>query len=434
MRPSVPRSRQLPHYGTHHAKMMLLKFARGVRVVVLTANFIEQDVSGKSQGVWYQEFPLGCSRTCDFEDTLVDYVNNLGGPAKTFASSLRQYDFTSATVALVPSVPGTKPKHKGPHLNKYGHMRVRALLENEPVLLEEGNHKISFQFSSFASLTNDPNQWLMELLTSFMAQKKDGEREDRRNKVGDGASSSSVSSSGSVLKERLRLVWPTTESVRASSTGWAAGGSIPCRTNDMFGGGFNRPDMRRFERNEPRPELQDLLRRWQGNPAVNRTINAPHIKSYVRYRETRGTGGEARLDGDEVAWFLLTSSNLSRSAWGFLDKNSTQLNVRSFEMGVMFLPSLLGGELNGREGDGVDGGDTRDATKFTCTPGEMGLTQRLPLSYGIPAGKAIPLAQLPLPYVLPAPRYNYQGGDRPWVWDREYAIPDKFGRTWPLSA
>lgn len=67
MRPSVPRSRQLPHYGTHHAKMMLLKFARGVRVVVLTANFIEQDVSGKSQGVWYQEFPLGCSRTCDFE-------------------------------------------------------------------------------------------------------------------------------------------------------------------------------------------------------------------------------------------------------------------------------------------------------------------------------------------------------------------------------
>lgn len=26
------------------------------------------------------------------------------------------------------------------------------------------------------------------------------------------------------------------------------------------------------------------------------------------------------MDGNEVAWFLLTSSNLSRSAWGFLDK------------------------------------------------------------------------------------------------------------------
>ena len=31
--------------------------------------------------------------------------------------------------------------------------------------------------------------------------------------------------------------------------------------------------------------------------------------------------GTARgVDRDEVAWFLLTSSNLSRSAWGFLDK------------------------------------------------------------------------------------------------------------------
>lgn len=31
-----------------------------------------------------------------------------------------------------------------------------------------------------------------------------------------------------------------------------------------------------------------------------------------------GTG--TRVDGDEVAWFLLTSSNLSRSAWGYLNK------------------------------------------------------------------------------------------------------------------
>lgn len=29
---------------------------------------------------------------------------------------------------------------------------------------------------------------------------------------------------------------------------------------------------------------------------------------------------QKKVDGDEVAWFLLTSSNLSRSAWGFLDK------------------------------------------------------------------------------------------------------------------
>lgn len=48
--------------------------------------------------------------------------------------------------------------------------------------------------------------------------------------------------------------------------------------------------MRRFEANDPRPELRPLLRKWQGNPAVHRTFNAPHIKSYVRYRETCKAG------------------------------------------------------------------------------------------------------------------------------------------------
>lgn len=37
-------------------------------------------------------------------------------------------------------------------------------------------------------------------------------------------------------------------------------------------------------------------------------------------------GQEVQVDGNEVAWFLLTSSNLSRSAWGFLDKASLRRN------------------------------------------------------------------------------------------------------------
>lgn len=55
----------------------------------------------------------------------------------------------------------------------------------------------------------------------------------------------------------------------------------------------------------------------------------PHIKTFVRYR------------GQDVAWFLLTSSNLSKAAWGSLQRNDTQLMVRSYELGVLFLPSLV---------------------------------------------------------------------------------------------
>lgn len=37
-------------YGTHHTKMMFLRYKTGMRVVVHTANLIEQDWSQKTQG------------------------------------------------------------------------------------------------------------------------------------------------------------------------------------------------------------------------------------------------------------------------------------------------------------------------------------------------------------------------------------------------
>lgn len=58
---------QLPEYGTNHAKMIILKFPTGIRVVVLTANFIVVDVTDKSQGVWYQDFPKRTSGSCAFQ-------------------------------------------------------------------------------------------------------------------------------------------------------------------------------------------------------------------------------------------------------------------------------------------------------------------------------------------------------------------------------
>jgi tyrosyl-DNA phosphodiesterase-1 len=66
---------------------------------------------------------------------------------------------------------------------------------------------------------------------------------------------------------------------------------------------------------------------------------------------------------DKVAWFLLTryvnhmgcgngsnccvyyvyklgfSANLSKAAWGVLEKKGTQLRIRSYEIGVLLLPN-----------------------------------------------------------------------------------------------
>jgi tyrosyl-DNA phosphodiesterase-1 len=35
-----------------------------------------------------------------------------------------------------------------------------------------------------------------------------------------------------------------------------------------------------------------------------------------------------------------TSANLSKAAWGVFEKNNSQLMIRSYEIGVLFLPSI----------------------------------------------------------------------------------------------
>uniref|UniRef100_A0A8C9V2K4 Tyrosyl-DNA phosphodiesterase 1 n=1 Tax=Scleropages formosus TaxID=113540 RepID=A0A8C9V2K4_SCLFO len=57
----------------------------------------------------------------------------------------------------------------------------------------------------------------------------------------------------------------------------------------------------------------------------------PHIKTYMR----------TSPDFAELSWFLVTSANLSKAAWGALEKNNTQMMVRSYELGVLFLPSAF---------------------------------------------------------------------------------------------
>ncbi|CAM9293640.1 unnamed protein product [Scytosiphon promiscuus] len=436
-------------YGTQHAKMIILKFPAGVRVVVLTANFVSTDVRGKSQGVWYQEFPLRQAESCDFEESLVGYLDHVGGPAADFGRSLRHFDFRAARVALVPTVPGTgKNRHKGPHLHKYGHMRVRELLSREnragggAKRLKEGGHKVIFQFSSLASLTKNPNAWLSELLASFMPSTSNQKQEAVGSRRGAAAAAASTGADNSaqakLLEDRLRLVWPSVEAVRNSTEGWQSGGAICCSTMNMFGGHFTRPDMDSYRSNTPRPELKPLLCKWQGNPLTERVRDAPHIKSYLCYREVQVPGKygtEARIDEDQAAWFLLTSSNLSQSAWGLLDKTSTELTLKSFEMGVMFLPSLLD-RPSCTSGGGASMDEDADALAFTCTPGEMGLTQRFPLTlqYQCQPGKALPLDLLPLPYVVPAPSYNFEKSqdnrERPWVWDRPMSQLDHRGESW----
>lgn len=57
----------------------------------------------------------------------------------------------------------------------------------------------------------------------------------------------------------------------------------------------------------------------------------PHIKTYCRVSPCLS----------KLSWFLLTSANISKSAWGNNVQKDSRVYVRSYEAGVMFLPELF---------------------------------------------------------------------------------------------
>ncbi|XP_057588413.1 tyrosyl-DNA phosphodiesterase 1 isoform X2 [Hippopotamus amphibius kiboko] len=94
-------------------------------------------------------------------------------------------------------------------------------------------------------------------------------------------------------------------------------------------------------------------------------------------------------------------ANLSKAAWGALEKNGTQLMVRSYELGVLFLPSAFG----------LD--SFRVKQKFF-------------------SGSQEPTASFPVPYDLPPELYGSK--DRPWIWNIPYVkAPDTHGNMWVPS-
>ncbi|KAI0529672.1 hypothetical protein KFK09_002226 [Dendrobium nobile] len=375
-KPSLPIS-----YGTHHSKAMLLVYETGVRIIVHSANLIHVDWNNKTQGLWMQDFPYknvkNLSESSFFERDLIDYINTLKWPGLNVnlpklgdvninASFFKKFDYSSASVRLIASVPGY---HSGPNLKKWGHMKMRTVLEECEFDKEFSKSPLVYQFSSLGSLDE---RWMSEFGASMSA----GISHDNFP-LGSG---------------KPVIIWPTVEDVRCSLEGYAAGSAIPSP-----------------QKNVEKEFLKKYWSKWKADH-LGRCRAMPHIKSYTRH------------SGQNLAWFLLTSANLSKAAWGALQKNNSQLMIRSYELGVLFLPSVMKGNLS----------------QFSCTGnGDMkqmstknGKTKLVTLCWnGEPDSSSEIIIRLPVPYQLPAQPYSPE--DVPWSWDRLYAKKDIHGEVWP---
>lgn len=366
-------------YGTHHSKAMLLVYPQGVRVIVHTANLIHVDWNNKSQGLWMQDFPWkdqkNPSKGCSFESDLVDYLSTLKWPE--FSADLqalgrfsisplffKKFDYSSSAVRLIASVPGY---HTGANLKKWGHMKMRSVLQEFTFDKQFQRSPLVYQFSSLGSLDE---KWMEEFAYSLCA----GVSDDKKP-LGMG--------------EPL-IIWPTVEDVRCSLEGYAAGNAIPSPL-----------------KNVEKVFLKKYWAKWKASQ-TGRCRAMPHIKTFARYND------------QNLAWFLLTSANLSKAAWGALQKNNSQLMMRSYELGVLFLPSPIkpGCEFSctSRTTPDVSGSEVKK-TKLVTLAGE-----------GNSAESTLAI-QLPVPYELPPIPYSAE--DVPWSWDRRYTKKDVYGQVWP---
>jgi tyrosyl-DNA phosphodiesterase-1 len=390
LRPSdPPRSLHNPlpfriPYGVHHSKIIVFGYREEttqqekLRLIIHTANLLERDIHRKIQGACIQDFPLKnteCSPSpSDFENDLVAYYDTydytrprIWSPSTqtspcSLIQWLRQYDFSSASVALVPSTPGYHRVSDSEHPNRalQGHLRIQQLLRQRCARYTKQSPATSTgpvvcQFSSMGSLTE---KYLNELYQSMDVRSASRPKHER------------PSSSPVPLAQKLQLVYPTVEQIRTSYEGYSGGGSVP--------GPY---------RNVSKAFLRPLYHRWsdEGRKHVG------HIKTYYQLSNDGSRNDEDDDCADNtMEWFVLTSHNLSKAAWGEVQMRSAgrRLFIRHWELGVWLGSS--------------------DETKLA------------------PYGTTIPQTRtVPLPY--PVRPVRYRANDQPWAVDGVYDIPDALG-------
>lgn len=306
--------------------------------------------------MWVQDFELKtknscCPPTCDFEETLLDYIQRIGVDSKRY----KKYDFSPATVRLIISVPGY---HTGSSVHKYGHMKIRNILKSQtfseefhqninilcqvssPILVCGKISHFSCQFSSVGSLSE---KWIHEeLLTSFASEKLMKSDLLRSH------------------KPSIQFIWPTVNFVKECIDGLSAGTSLCCPSKNM------------------KEFLTPILFKYEGQEGKERV--PPHIKTFCRISK----------NSNHIPWICLTSCNMSKAAWGELQKNNSQLLIRHYEVGVLFLSK--------------SGVSTEEKTTF----------QEFSLGKSPQVGSNQSII-FPIPYSFPPKKYSSH--EKPWTWD-----------------
>ena len=359
-------------YGTHHAKTFLGVNRRGMRLMICTANYLCDDWTRKNQGIYCQDFPFrhnfdsrseswsnvqadggGPKEEGAFERDLVTYFVRSGW--SNAATILNRFDFSAAQgLHIISSVPGY-------HIHKrssdddplFGLWKLKDIVSKHvPLLITTEQLHIStletprnvdrrayhpsycpptavatvtWQYSSQGSL-ND------KFLSDFRHAMTMTKAHDRGTR-----SILTLGQQPTALID-VKVIFPTEQEIRNSVEGWRSGLSIPVPMKNFHP--YINSRLFRWGQHH-REKVEKVVVVEQDENSGRRKIGdrhraMPHIKTYTRFQSiTNVANGQEK---DILDYFILTSANLSRAAWGDVQKDGQQLQIRSFELGVLFSP------------------------------------------------------------------------------------------------
>ncbi|KAM0727614.1 putative tyrosyl-DNA phosphodiesterase [Formica fusca] len=288
-------------FGCHHSKVMIFQYKDdGIRVVISTANLYSDDWENRTQGLWISpHLPLlpesanpsdGESPT-GFKKDLERYLSKYRHPALTqWIWAVRRADFSAVNVFLVASVPGT---HKDAEVDSWGHRKLAYVLSHHATLPPDAPQwPIVAQSSSLGSLGPNFESWLSKEIIPCMSRE---------------------TTKGLKSLPNFQFIYPSIENYKHS---------FDCRNLSCC-----LPYS--MQVHSKQQWIESYLYQWRAK-RTGRDRAMPHIKSYTRISP----------DLKSIPWFVLTSANLSKAAWGVQRSNHY---IMSYEAGVIFIPKFITG-------------------------------------------------------------------------------------------
>lgn len=449
-------------YGTHHTKaMVLFKHDDLAQVVILTANFIQQDFR-MSQAIWRTPLlplekaepsftdlmpPLGSGRR--FKHDLLTYFRGYSrkGTAilSELISQLKRYDFSAVRGALVGSIPGSQmPGQFEPdeqdQIGRWGLPALKHILSSIPTNTTSSSLDPTHQphiIAQVSSIASVGEKWLLSTLIPTLSTTKGPSNPHHP-------------------KPKISIIFPTATNIRNSVDGYGSGSSIHIKTTTtaqakqlavlkpMLCHWFKPPpppipSQSHASPHHPHPHHHH---HQQVTRQAGRSRAAPHIKTYIRFSSASQT---------TIDWALMTSANLSTQAWGSTPNPSSSgaVKISSYELGVLVWPALWDEHdpLTTTTTTPADTPRTRTATMVpvfgTDMPSPSTTTPHAALPGSIkPADNSESDHQhhydredpgitigYRMPYDLPLTPYSAH--EKPWCASEACSEPDWMGRVWP---